>query len=185
MRKALFALITLFTLVFCKSEYKEKNIDNRKNQKIIEPINLEENFKKWLIKQNLKRNKIVDTTSIKAPKLWAFRGELTNFDSAFYRYPSKDSSYYLITNFNRETKERITSKYSNDIKLRFFKKESQEVFLGIILLDSLKKKNIDFYWYNASHFYFTENEKGKEKKHKIISKLKMEIDSIWSYKIEQ
>ena len=54
---------------------------------------------------------------------------------------------------------------------------------GIILLDSLKQRSIDFYWYDSTSFFFIENEGANGEKY--LTKLKMGINTIWTYKIEK
>ena len=61
--------------------------------------------------------------------------------------------------------------------------KSQEVFIGMMLLDSLKERSIDFYWYDSTSFFFSENK--SEHEEKILTKLTMDVDSIWTYKIEK
>ena len=180
-------LITLLTILYlfnsCKSENREKLREDNKNSTTFKYIDYENGFNKWLTKLGLERKMIIDTTSKRVFELWAYRDKLNKSDSTFYWHPSKDSSYYLITNLNRENNKRIISKYSNDIELKFLNKESQKLFIGITLLDSLKKRNIDFYWYDNNSFFFIENERKKGKE--ILTKLKMGIDSIWNYKIQK
>lgn len=173
----------MFLLSSCKSEPKEKVSESSKDSSAVEVIDFDSEFNEWLNNQDLDRKMIVDSIRDRAFELWAYRDKLTESDSAFYWYLSKDSSYYLITNFNRETKNRISSEYSNDIELRFLKKNDQEVFIGIALLDSLEQRSIDFYWYDSTTFYFIENDKGTESR--TLTKLKMGIDSIWTYKFEK
>jgi hypothetical protein len=181
MRQIIYIPTILLLLISCKNEPKKKVTENNENSTVIEVVDFDGDFNEWLRNQSLERKMIVDTTRERAFELWAYRNRLTESDSALYWYPSKDSAYYLITNFNRETKNRISSEYSNDIELRFLKRESQEVYIGLMLLDSLKNRSIDFYWYDSTSFFFIESEKGDE----ILTKLKMGIDSIWTYKIEK
>ncbi len=183
MRQILYISTILFLLISCKNEPKEKVTENNENSTVIEIVDFDSDFNEWLTNQGLERKMFVDTIGERSFELWAYRDKLEDSDSAFYWYPSKDSSYYLITNFNRETKNRISSECSNDIYLRFFKRESQEVFIGIMLLDSLKTRSIDFYWYDSTSFFFIENE--SENGDEILTKLEMGIDSIWTYKIEK
>ncbi|WP_421805645.1 hypothetical protein [Flagellimonas sp.] len=183
MRQILYISTILFLLNSCNNEPKEKVTELNESSTPIETVDFDSDFNDWLTNQGLERKMIVDTTKERAFELWAYRDKLAESDSALYWYPSKDSSYYLITNFNRETNKRTTTEYSNDIELRFLKIESQEIFIGIMLLDSLKKRSIDFYWYDSTSFFFSENQSGDEEK--ILTKLEMGIDSIWTYKIEK
>jgi len=158
MRQILYILTILFLLNSCKSEPVEKVTKNNGRM-------------------------IVDTIGRRAFELWAYRDKLSESDSAFYWYPSKDSSYYLITNFNRETKNKISSEHFNDIDLRFLRVDNQDVYIGLMLLDSLKQRSIDYYWYDSTTFFF--NEKKEAKGEIVLTKLKMGIDSIWTYNIEK
>ncbi|MCC5915748.1 MAG: hypothetical protein JJU02_00320 [Cryomorphaceae bacterium] len=157
--------------------------ENNESSKPIEVIDFDRDFNEWLTNVELKKRMIVDTTGERAFELWAYSDKLTKSDSAFYWHPSKDSSYFLITNFNRETKNRIRSEYTDGIVLRFLKADNQEIYIGMMLLDSMKQRSIDFYWYDSTTFFFIVKEEAK--KERTLTKLKMGIDSIWTYKIEK
>ena len=161
----------------------EKVTKNNESSTPIEAIDFDRDFNEWLTNQELERRMIVDTIGRRAFELWAYRDKLSESDSAFYWYPSKDSSYYLITNFNRETKNKISSEHFNDIDLRFLRVDNQDVYIGLMLLDSLKQRSIDYYWYDSTTFFF--NEKKEAKGEIVLTKLKMGIDSIWTYNIEK
>ena len=181
MRQTFYILTILFLLISCKNESQKKVNENDENSTIVEVVEYNNNFNKWLINQDLERKMIVDTTRRKVFELWAYSDKLIESDSALYWYPSKDSSFYLITNFNRETKNRISTEYSDNIDLRFLRTSNQKVYRGISLLDSFKKRSIDFYWYDSTSLFFIEKEKAKNN----LTKLKVGIDSVWTYKIEK
>ena len=183
MRQILFISTILFFLSSCKNEPNKKVTEITEDSTAVEVIDHDSEFNEWLSNQDLDRKMIIDSTSDRAFELWAYRDQLTESDSAFYWYPSKDSSYYLISNFNRETKNRISSEFSNNIDLRFLKMDNQEVYIGISLLDSLKQRSIDFFWYDSTTFFFIENY--NEIDERTLTKLQMGIDSIWTYKIEK
>ena len=170
-------------MISCKNDIKKKLFENENISESTEIIDYDIDFKKWQDELELGNAKIIDTTKEMVFELWAYKDKLTKSDSSFYWYPSKDSSYYLITNFNHETKKRINTKYSNDICLRFLKRSNNEVYIGLLLLDSLKQRSIDFYWYDSNTFFFIENF-DKNGGTNLI-KLKMETDSIWTYKIKE
>ena len=181
MRQRLYILTILLILNSCNGEPKEILPKINESSNPVEVVDFDSDFNEWLSKQGLERRMIADTTKESAFELWAYRNKLTESDSELYWYPSKDSSYYLITNFDRETNKRLTTHYSYGIGLGFLKKESQEIFIGIMLLDSLENRSIDFYWYDSTSFFYIENE--PENGDEILTKLKMGIDSIWTYKI--
>lgn len=183
MRQILYISTILFLLNSCKIEDRDKGIENNTSSIVNEAVDFDSDLNEWLTNQGLERKMIVDTTRRRAFELWAYSDKLNESDSSFYWYPSKDSSFYLITNFNRETKNRISTEFSNNIYLRFLKADNQEVYIGISLLDSLKERSIDFYWYDSTSFFFLENEDANGEKK--LTKLKMGIDSIWTYKIEK
>lgn len=165
-------------------EHQEKLTKNSETSRRTEVIDFDIEFSEWLTSHGIERKMIVDTTSERAFELWAYRNDLEVSDSAYYWYPSKDSSYYLITNYNRANKKRITSDYSKDIQFRFLKTETKEVFIGLSLLDSLELRNIDFYWYNSTSLFFLE-EKENGKGIESLTNVKMGVDSVWIYKIEK
>jgi hypothetical protein len=183
MNQILYILTILFLLNSCKSEQVEKVTKNNKSLTPIEAIDFDRDFNEWLTNQELERRMIVDTIGRGAFELWAYRDKLNESDSAFYWYPSKDSSYYLITNFNRETKNRISSDHFNNIDLRFLRVHNQDVYIGLMIFDSLKQRSIDYYWYDSTTFFF--NEKEEAKGGIVLTKLKMGIDSIWTYNIKK
>ena len=183
MRQLIYILPILIFLISCKNDFKENSLENGNDSEPIEVIDFDSDFNRWLNKLDLENDDIIDTSEERTFELWAYRDRLTTSDSAFYWYPSKDSSFYLITNFNRETKKRISTEYSNDIDLRFLNRNSKSVYIGLTLLDSLAQRSIDFYWYDSTTFFFIENLNNNNKRNLI--KLKMGIDSIWTYKIKE
>lgn len=183
MRQLIYILSILIFLISCKNDFKKNSSENENSSEPTDVIDFDTDFNRWLNELELDNDNIIDTTKEKAFELWAYRDKLTNSDSTFYWYPSKDSSFYLITNFNRETKKGISTEYSNDIDLRFLKRSNDEVYIGLMLLDSLAQRNIDFYWYDSNTFFVIENlDKNSETN---LIKLKIGIDSIWTYKIKE
>lgn len=183
MRQVLYILTILVFLISCKNDFKKNSSDNENNLISTEVIDFDANFNKWLDDLDLDHENIIDTTIERAFELWSYKDKLTRPDSIFHWYPSKDSSYYLITNFNRKTKNRISTEYSNNIDLRFLDRSNEEVYIGLMLLDSIEQRSIDFYWYDSTTFFFTENP--GENGDRTLTKLKMGVDSIWTYKIEK
>lgn len=181
MRQLLNISTILFLLFSCRNEPKDKVTENYESSTEIEVVDFDRDFYQWLRNHSITKKMIVDSTRESVFELWAYKYPLTESDSALYWYPSKDSAYYLITNFNRETNNRIASEFSPDIELKFLRSESQEVYIGIAILDSLKNQSVDFYWFDSTSFFFIESEKGDG----ILTKLKMGIDSIWTYRFEK
>ena len=181
MRQIIYILTILVFLISCKNDFKKSSSENENKSAPTEIIDFDADFNKWLDELDLDHDNIIDTTKERAFELWAYKDKLTKSDSTFHWYPSKDSSYYLITNFNRKTKNRISTEHSNDIDLRFLDRNNEEVYIGLMLLDSLEQRNIDFYWYDSTTFFFIENPDGNGER--TLTKLKMDIDSIWTYKI--
>jgi len=161
MKKAIYILTILVLLTSCKSETQKKLLNNNESSIRTKVIDFESEFNQWFTSQGLKRKMISDTTSVKTLELWAYRNDLEASDSKYYWYPSKDSSYYLITNYDRANKKRISTKYSMNLQLRFLKTETKEVYIGPSLLDILEKRKFDFHWYDSTTlFFYEENEKG-------------------------
>jgi len=181
MRQILFILSILVILLSCKNDIQKNSSIYKNNSAHTEDIDFDADFKKWLNKLDIDPDNIIDTTRKRAFELWSYKFELTKSDSALYWYPSKDSSYYLITNFNNSTKARITKEHSKDINLQFLNRNNDEVYIGMSLLDSVEEQSIDFYWYDSNTFFFVANP--NENKERMLIKLKMEIDSIWTHSI--
>ena len=106
MRQLIYILTILILLISCKNDVKKSSSENKNIPASTEVIDYDTDFNKWKGELEIGNAKIIDTTKEIAFELWAYRDELTKSDSSFYWYPSKDSSYYLITNFNRETNKR-------------------------------------------------------------------------------
>ena len=174
--------MTVLVLLFSCNNSSKRNdqyLDKSKDAESI--ISYDDQFKEWLTNFNPNVPNIVDSTSERAFELWSYDNNLTKNDSMSLWFPSKDSSYFLITNYVKKTNGRLTKGYS-DIELKFLDIKNKKVYLGIILLDSLKEREIDYYWYDSNTFYFSE--KLIENDGIILTKLKMQVDSIWTYKIE-
>lgn len=138
-------------------------------------------FDEWLNNFNIKRGNIIDSSGKRAFELWAYFDHLAKDDSLLIWYPSKDSSYWLITNYDKINNTRIEKDYPH-IDLRFLDVKHRKVYLGLLLLDSLQQRNIEHYWYDSNTFYyFEESDKNKYRK---LTKLRMEVDSIWTYHVE-
>jgi len=152
--------------------------DKKSNIKELAPSNIDEQFSFWLESHNLNSAELIKIKAERAAELWSLSDLLTKDDSLLFWYPSKDSSYYLITNYSKKT-NKLYSNNNKNINLRFLDKSNKKVFVGIMLLDSLKERRIDYYWYDSKTFYYLEksNTTGKF----ILTKIKMGVDSIWTY----
>ncbi|MHB9140990.1 MAG: hypothetical protein ACYC25_03850 [Paludibacter sp.] len=172
-----FILAILFISTSCT-----KNVDhsNKNNSDEIDTNNLDEQFSTWLNGNNLNKTDCISSKAYEAFELWSQSDSdlLTKDDSLLLWYPSKDSSYYLITNYNKNT-NKLLSNSNNSIELKFLDTQNKKLYVGIMLLDSLKERRIDYYWYDPNTFYFLEksNSTGKY----ILTKIKMGVDSIWTY----
>ncbi len=170
-------------LISCNNDFKENGSGNNTKPGPTEYNSFDTEFVKWLNESGFENDDIVDTTIEKAFELWGYSGNLNSSDSAYYWYPSRDSSFYLITNYNFKTKKRSSIEHSNGIELKFLKRSTNEVFNGLMLMDSLAQRSVDVYWYDSSTFYFLERiDKGDEA---YLTKLKMGVDTIWTYKIKR
>ena len=174
MTKIIFFLIFTIVISSCNNGTSKvkKNITQ---SSVSDSIKSNSKLKSWLNKNNI--YEIAQTSKNKAFELWAYSDKLKVKDSTHLWYPSTDSSYYLITNFNKSIGKRIDS--INSIDLRFLDTKTNLVYIGIGIQDSLKNQKIDFTWTNKNTFYFlTEYNKRKN-----ITKVKVGVDSLWSYSV--
>lgn len=132
----------------------------------------------WLAKYNLARTDFKDSSVHRAFELWAFEEKIESRDSTFHWYPSTDSSFYLISNYDIRNHSRMKS-YHADIELRFHESGSNTVRLGMTLLDSMQERTIDALWADESSLYIMETHNSNEINLMLIS---MQHDSIWEYR---
>ncbi len=144
-----------------------------------EQMDYGEHFNDWLANHKLIRSDFADTSVITAFELWTYAESLTREDSFYLWYPSTDSSYFLLTNYDNKTNERKTFR-TEDIDLRFLDNKNKNVYLGILLFDSLTERSIDYYWYDSITFYYIE--KNRDTMDFRLTKLKMKADTIWEYR---
>jgi len=159
-------------MISCKKE-------NHHNKSKSKSPNLDKKvlFKNWINSTGFTFDKVNDSTKRRAFELWAYFDKLEVQDSTLYWHPSIDSSYYLITNYNKERK--IVSDSSGNVDLRFLKKGTNKVFIGFGFNKLKVPLDLDFYWYDENTFYFLT----KYEKNYQLTKTKIEGDSLWSYGI--
>ncbi|GGZ76238.1 hypothetical protein [Algibacter mikhailovii] len=158
-------LITLFLLTSIFS------CDNRK-----ERVSINSGFAEWL-----KKNKIdsLDLSKIKgkeAFELWAYFDPINKTDSSLVWYPNKDSSYFMISNYDNISKLRLED--SNLIDIDFHQRNSDIKKQGISLVDSLKSMEMDIFWINNKTVFLAFIEKNHGTK--TLMKLKIGVDSLWT-----
>ncbi|MBO0328921.1 hypothetical protein [[Muricauda] lutisoli] len=138
------------------------------------------NFDQWLSKYNLNTSKFTDTVVNRYFELWAYGDPIKKSDSLLFWYPSKDSTYYLISNYNFDDQTRVDDDWT-DIRLRFKARGSDEIKIGMLMLDSLSERKLDIHWRDQSSIYILEElDNGKNFEMMLLS---MKSDSIWQYKV--
>ena len=177
--KIIFYILPIFVLTACSNneDIKEQTEPSQNNNSVM--TDNDEHFNYWLTNHQLIRSDFIDTSIITAFELWAYYENLNREDSFYLWYPSTDSSYFLLTNYDKKTDNRKIFRTS-DIDLRFLDSKNNNVHLGIQLFDSLRIRKIDYFWYDSITFYYLE--KKKDSMYYRLIKLKMEIDTIWEYK---
>jgi len=136
-------------------------------------------FNQWLSKHQISENYFKDTITEPADSLWDYANPLERTDSLYRWYPSKDSSYYLLTNIDMANGQSIFKK-NDDIEYRFLDSKKQSVHIGITLLNDGFLSPVDIFWYDQQTIYLLEKDKANSDFELI--KLKMNTDSIWSYR---
>ena len=140
--------------------------------------NGQDNFEKWLNQYSLTRSSFRDSIPQRTFELWAYQVPLEDVPKPYIKIPSVDSSYFLITNFD---KKKATT-YSESLYFEFLEKESKDVYIGIEILEGKSKDILDYFWSDKSTIYVLD-------KDSIgiftLTKLKMQLDSVWYYKTKK
>lgn len=107
---------------------------------------------------------------------------VSKLDSTDYWYPSRDSSFILITNFNHETHE--TTNDSNDVIMSFLNREENTIIGGFSTFDPKGRKTVvKHFWYDGNTLYYLiDPEKDEEL---ALSKIKLDDNILWRYKVNQ
>jgi hypothetical protein len=133
----------------------------------------------WLETHKISVRSISDTIAEYADSIWDYTSPLSRTDSLYRWYPSTDSSYYLLTNIDRSSRQSIF-KEGDDIEYRFLNTKTKKVYIGITLLNEGPLTPIDIFWQGPHTIYLLEQV--KVSKALQLIKLDMQKDSIWSYK---
>ncbi len=178
MRKLITIVILTSILSACDQNRNEnENLDYKPDN--IAQKDPEMLFRKWLSDHKLSLSSFIDTSAQKAVELWSYFDTLERKDSLYFWYPSKDSSYFLLTNYNALSGELFHGD-SKDLILRFIDNKSKKVYQGLALENFADNWEIDYKWYNENTFYLLE--KHKQSGEYEVLRLKMGIDSIWTYR---
>ena len=111
--------------------------------------NAQVNFEKWLKKYSLTSNNFIDTISQKAFELWAYQVPVEKVPNSFIRIPSIDSSYFLLTNFDKKQ----AKTYIGSLSFEFLKRETKNVYIGIEILEGKSKDILDCFWFDKATIY--------------------------------
>jgi len=141
-----------------------------------EQVRTNTNFENWQKKNKIDSLKLSKVYGKSAFELWAYFDPINKTDSILIWYPNQDSSYFLISNFDNKSGIRIGD--SNLIDIDFHERNSKIKKQGISIIDSLSSMSMDVFWIDKETVFlsFKEKEHGK----KILMKLKMGIDSLWT-----
>jgi hypothetical protein len=169
-------IIIIFFLAACNNASPEK-------QQAAVPAKQDphiEAFNQWLSTHHIDPAHFNDTVASPSDSLWAYSFPLERTDSLYRWYPSTDSSFYLLTNIDRETRQNIFKK-AEDMEYRFLDTRSGNVHIGITLLyDKTNLAPIDIHWHDPETIYLLEQDKNNSG-YELI-KLRMNRDTIWSYR---
>ena len=135
-------------------------------------------FANWLKSNNLTVSYFKDSLAIWQFELWAYRENLNKIDSLSFWHPSKDSSYYLLTNFDFKTGKKINNKVDY-VRLQFLDVKSRIVYDGLLYMNTKIATPISFYWYDNKTIYILDKLKAKQSF--ILTRLSPSVDSIWTY----
>jgi len=171
-------LALLVNLSSCKKNRTESDVN-----KIKPEFNQDYEFSNWLKKHKLEKNMFIDSTRLNAFELWAYTMELTKSDSLNFREFSTDSSYILISNFDHKTP---ANKIPDSYKFEFLPKGQSNYYIGISILnkhptEKTERKVIDYHWLNSNTFILLTSETESKFPKYHLTKLKIEVDSIWDY----
>lgn len=138
-------------------------------------------YEKWLIRHKLPVDYFDTITSAKFDSMWAFYEPMNRTDSLYMWFPSTDSSYSLLTNMDWGAGKTIF-KDKDDVELRFRHRDSNSVFVGIrIPYEHTRALPLrDFFWYNGNTIYIMEQD-AVDSAYELI-RLRMDTDSVWSYR---
>jgi hypothetical protein len=147
-------------------------------------------LEKWLASHGLNSAYFRDTMSESADSLWAYAFPLERTDTLYLWYPSTDSSYYLLTNIDRESGKNVFASgpaqkdkaitNSEDIEYRFLETRNKTVFIGMTLLNSGPLSPVDIFWYSPKTIHLLVKDKINAD-YELVT-LKMGVDTIWSYR---
>lgn len=147
-------------------------------------------FETWLKSHKLSAAHFKDTIAEKADSLWAYAFPLERTDTLYMWYPSTDSSYYLLTNIDRESGKNIfvtdskkqdkEETSTEDIEYRFLETRNKTVFIGLTLLNTGHLSPVDIFWYSPKKIHLLVRDKINSD-YELVT-LKMGVDTIWSYR---
>jgi hypothetical protein len=138
----------------------------------------QDKFENWLKQYSLTRSSFRDSIPQRTFELWAYQVPLENVPKPYIKIPSIDSSYFLITNFD---KKKATT-YSESLFFEFLEEESKDVYIGIEILEGKSKDILDYFWSDKSTMYILDKDSLGIF---TLTKLKMQIDSMWYYKTQK
>jgi hypothetical protein len=126
----------------------------------------------------LTSNNFIDTISQKAFELWAYQVPIEKVPNSFIKIPSIDSSYFLLTNFDKKQ----AKTYIGSLSFEFLKRETKNVYIGIEILEGKSKEILDCFWFDKATIYILDKDSVGIF---TLTKLKMQVDSMWYYKTEK
>lgn len=129
----------------------------------------------WLQKHQVS----IDSINIVKRKfvLWEMNHDSSKISHREYiNYPSPDSLFMLMTNYNN-TGDRIDS--SHDWKLIFINMNTNVDIGGMMIVDSLQEERLNHLWYDNKTLLLLRHDLSKDQY--LTMKLKMNVDSVWYY----
>jgi hypothetical protein len=133
----------------------------------------------WLEPYNLSVDEFTDVSATYSPGLWSNSTPLTELDSSYIWFPSGDSSFYMLTNLDRNSGTLVVNNYA--IEYRFLDASAEEVFAGIIERPGLFVP-MDHCWCGTKSVCILRRV-GNEEDYEIF-RLTVGADSVWYYKTD-
>lgn len=173
-----YSILMLFLFNIACSQSRP-GLDEKRIFVVKDSLEQSQKFEQWLNEHGLSLREIVDTT-VKVPYggLWSYSRQVDSVDSLSYWYPSRDSSYYFVTNYKNGDSISAISKIGDDpvLNLDFF--ETQRNLIFPVLKDWVNH-NVYHYWMSSNSMFYLQPESNRSVS--WLTRFDMGSDTIWYY----